>query len=161
EGLINLIHDLRKRYDIEVYLEPGEAIAIHTGILVSEVLDSKFNLINLAILDTSATCHMPDVLEMPYRPDIFGSGIPEEKDYTYRLGGMTCLAGDVIGDYSFDHELKPGDRLVFDDMSHYTMVKTSTFNGINLPSIALWNSETDELEIVKQFGYDDFKNRLS
>jgi carboxynorspermidine decarboxylase len=161
EGLIALIKQLRERYDVEVYLEPGEAIAIHTGVLVTEVLDIKHNQMNLAILDTSATCHMPDVLEMPYRPDVLHTSEPEEKDYTYRLGGMTCLAGDVIGDYSFDDELKAGDRLVFDDMSHYTMVKTTTFNGINLPSIALWNSRTDQLEIVKQFGYEDFRERLS
>ncbi len=161
DGLIALIQDLRERYDVEVFLEPGEAIAIHTGVLVTEVLDIKYNQMNLAILDTSATCHMPDILEMPYRPEILGAGEPEEKDYTYRLGGMTCLAGDVIGDYSFDDELHPGDRLIFDDMSHYTMVKTTTFNGINLPAIARWNSQTDEIHIIKQFGYEDFKGRLS
>jgi carboxynorspermidine decarboxylase len=161
DGLVQLIQDLRERYDVELFLEPGEAIAIHTGVLVSEVLDTKHNQMNLAILDTSATCHMPDILEMPYRPEILGAGEPGEKDYTYRLGGMTCLAGDVIGDYSFDDELKPGDRIIFDDMSHYTMVKTTTFNGINLPTIARWNSQTDELHIVKQFGYEDFKGRLS
>jgi carboxynorspermidine decarboxylase len=144
-----------------VFLEPGEAVAIHTGVLVSEVLDLTWNDMNLAILDTSATCHMPDTLEMPYRADILGAGLPEQYPNTYRLGGMTCLAGDVMGDYSFDQPLEVGQRFIFDDMSHYTMVKTTTFNGINLPAIAIWNSETNELRMVKAFGYDDFKHRLS
>jgi carboxynorspermidine decarboxylase len=144
-----------------VFLEPGEAVAIHTGVLVSEVLDLTWNDMDLAILDTSATCHMPDTLEMPYRPNVLGAGHAGEKAHTYRLGGMTCLAGDVIDDYSFDQPLQVGQRIVFDDMSHYTMVKTSTFNGINLPAIAIWNSETDELRVVKRFGYEDFKQRLS
>jgi carboxynorspermidine decarboxylase len=122
---------------------------------------------DLAILDTSATCHMPDTLEMPYRAEIFditakeNAGEKGEKQHSYRLGGQTCLAGDVMGDYSFDQPLEIGQRLMFDDMSHYTMVKTSTFNGIGLPSLALWNSETDEVTVVKQFGYQDFKQRLS
>jgi carboxynorspermidine decarboxylase len=115
---------------------------------------------DLAILDTSAACHMPDVLEMPYRPEIIGAGKPGEFPYTYRLGGPTCLAGDVIGDYSFAEPLNPGDRLVFCDMAHYTMVKNNTFNGIQLPAIALF-SEQDGLQVIKEFGYDDFKNRLS
>lgn len=159
--LIELVKAFSQKYNVQVFLEPGEAVAIHTGVLVSEVLDLTWNDMNLAILDTSATCHMPDTLEMPYRADILGAGLPEQYPHIYRLGGMTCLAGDVIGDYSFDQPLEVGQRLIFDDMSHYTMVKTTTFNGINLPAIAIWNSETDKLRLVKEFGYDDFKNRLS
>ena len=110
----------------------------------------------LAILDTSATCHMPDVIEMPYRPNILGAGEPGGRPHSYRLGGQTCLAGDVIGDYAFDAPLRIGQRLVFEDMAYYTMVKTTTFNGINLPSIAIWNSHSDALRIVRSFGYEDF-----
>ncbi len=161
EGLIQLIQDFRARHQVEVYLEPGEAVAIGTGILSCEVLDITCNQLDQAILDTSATCHMPDTLEMPYRPDITGAGLPEEKTHTYRLGGLTCLAGDVIGDYSFDQPLQIGQRLMFEDMSHYTMVKTTTFNGTKLPSIALWNSQIDTIQIVKEFDYQDFKERLS
>lgn len=161
DRLIELIKYIADKYDLQVYLEPGEALAIHTGVLVAEVLDLTYNQKPIAILDTSATCHMPDVLEMPYRPDIFGAGQASEKAHEYRLGGMTCLAGDVIGDYSFDQPLQQGQRLMFDDMSHYTMVKTTTFNGIPLPSIALWNSKTNALKVVKEFGYDDFRSRLS
>ncbi len=161
DELIQIVKDFSRRYDVQVYLEPGEAVAIHSGVLVAEVLDVLWNGMHQAILDTSATCHMPDVLEMPYRADILGAGMPEEFPYTYRLGGMTCLAGDVIGDYSFTEPLHPGQRLMFDDMAHYTMVKTTTFNGINLPSIALWDSRTDELRVIREFGYEDFKTRLS
>ncbi|VUD68057.1 Carboxynorspermidine/carboxyspermidine decarboxylase [Thalassocella blandensis] len=161
DGLIERIIHIRETYNVKVYLEPGEAIAIHTGVLVSEVLDLTFNAMELAILDTSATCHMPDTLEMPYRAHIFNSGEKDEKAYSYRLGGQTCLAGDVMGDYSFDAPLTVGQRLMFDDMSHYTMVKTSTFNGIGLPSIALWNSKTDALRVIREFGYEEFKTRLS
>jgi carboxynorspermidine decarboxylase len=161
DELIQVVKDFSRRYDVQVYLEPGEAVAIHSGVLVAEVLDVLWNGMHQAILDTSATCHMPDVLEMPYRADILGAGMPEEFPYTYRLGGMTCLAGDVIGDYSFAEPLHPGQRLMFDDMAHYTMVKTTTFNGINLPSIALWDSRTDELRVIREFGYEDFKTRLS
>ncbi len=161
DELIELVKTFSAKYNVQVFLEPGEAVAIHTGVLVTEVLDVTWNDMDLAILDTSATCHMPDTLEMPYRPNVLGSGMPGEKAHTYRLGGMTCLAGDVIDDYSFDQPLQIGQRLVFDDMSHYTMVKTSTFNGINLPAIAIWNSNTDEVRVVKQFGYEDFKQRLS
>ncbi len=161
EELIDSIRVFSNRYDVQVYLEPGEAIAIHTGVLVTEVLDINESEFRQTILDTSATCHMPDTLEMPYRPFVLDSGEAGELSYTYRLGGMTCLAGDVIGDYSFDTVLSVGDRLIFDDMSHYTMVKTTTFNGIALPTIALWNSETDALEIVREFGYSEFKTRLS
>lgn len=161
DALINRLIDFQKKYQVQVYLEPGEAIAIHTGILVVEVLDIIQNGLPIAILDSSATCHMPDTMEMPYRAEIFHAGQPDEKAFTYRLGGQTCLAGDIMGDYSFDQPLTIGQRLAFDDMAHYTMVKTTTFNGINLPSIAIWNSETDAFRLVKQFGYQDFKDRLS
>ncbi|UTF60346.1 carboxynorspermidine decarboxylase [Gilvimarinus sp. DA14] len=161
DELIALIKDFSAKYDVQVYIEPGEATAIRSGVLVAEVLDTFTSTVPQAILDTSATCHMPDTLEMPYRADILGAGMPDEKPFTYRLGGMTCLAGDVIGDYSFDAPLQVGQRLMFDDMAHYTMVKTTTFNGINLPSIALWDSRTDSLEVVREFGYEEFKSRLS
>ena len=161
DELIELIRDFSARYQVQVFLEPGEAVAIHTGVLITEVLDLAWNDMAQAILDTSATCHMPDILEMPYRPRVIGAGLPGELAHNYRLGGMTCLAGDVIGDYSFASPLEVGQRLVFDDMSHYTMVKTTTFNGINLPSIALWNPETDQLRVIRQFGYEDFRQRLS
>ncbi len=161
DALIERIKSFQKKYSVQVYLEPGEAIAIHSGILVSEVLDLTYNEMNIAILDTSATCHMPDTLEMPYRAHIHGSGLLAEKPFGYRIGGQTCLAGDVMGDYSFDKPLHVGQRLMFDDMAHYTMVKTSTFNGIPLPGLALWNSKKDTLRIVKTFDYHDFKNRLS
>lgn len=160
-GLVQLIQSFKQRYDVQVYLEPGEAVAIGTGILCCEVLDLTWNHLNQAILDTSATCHMPDTLEMPYRPDITGAGLPDEKAHNYRLGGLTCLAGDVMGDYSFDQPLQIGQRLMFEDMSHYTMVKTTTFNGTKLPALAIWNSETDQLKVVKEFAYNDFKERLS
>lgn len=160
-GLIRLLIDFRERHGVQLYLEPGEAIAINAGVLVAEVLDLPWNGIPLAILDTSATCHMPDTLEMPYRAEVMGSGEPGAHAHTYRLGGQTCLAGDVIGDYSFPAPLQVGQRLVFEDMAHYTMVKTTTFNGIRLPSIAIWNSETDALRVVREFGYDEFKRRLS
>ncbi len=160
ETLLRCIQSAQDAYGVQVYLEPGEAVALNTGYLVSTVLDTLENGIQLAVLDTSAACHMPDVLEMPYRPEIIGAGLPGEKAYTYRLGGPTCLAGDVIGDYSFDAPLKEGDKLIFCDMAHYTMVKNNTFNGMNLPSIALY-SDTNGLQIIKRFGYEDFKSRLS
>jgi carboxynorspermidine decarboxylase len=144
-----------------IYLEPGEAIALNTGILAASVLDVQPGQPARAILDTSAACHMPDVLEMPYRPNIVGAGKPGEKPHTYILGGATCLAGDVIGEYSFDQPLKPGDRLMFLDMAHYTMVKNNTFNGIRLPSIGIHDAETGKTKIVREFSYKDFKNRLS
>ncbi len=159
--LIRLISDFKKRHNLEIYLEPGEAIALNAGVLVSEVLDIFSNGMNIAILDSSATCHMPDVLEMPYRPQILGAGNSGEKKYSYRLGGQSCLAGDVIGDYSFDMELLPGSRLIFGDMAHYSMVKTTTFNGVGLPSIYIYNSEKDTIRLVKHFGYEDYKSRLS
>ncbi len=159
ETLIKSIMYFKDKYGVEIYLEPGEAIALNTGYLVASVLDIVDNGMKIAILDTSAACHMPDVLEMPYRPNIIDAGKPDENEYTYRLGGVTCLAGDVIGDYSFKRLLTPGDRLVFCDMAHYTMVKNNTFNGINLPAIALY-SEEEGNKVIKQFGYEDFKSRL-
>jgi carboxynorspermidine decarboxylase len=150
----------KDKYGVEVYLEPGEAVALNSGFLVATVLDTMQNNMNIAILDTSAACHMPDVLEMPYRPNIVGSGAPNEKVYTYRLGGPTCLAGDIIGDYSFDKPLQKGDRLVFCDMAIYSMVKNNTFNGMKLPSIATY-SKAEGMKLIKQFGYEDFKQRLS
>jgi carboxynorspermidine decarboxylase len=161
DGLVDLVGRFSSAHDVQVYLEPGEAVAIGTGILSCEVLDITFNQLNQAILDISATCHMPDTLEMPYRPDITGAGLANEYAHTYRLGGLTCLAGDVVDDYSFEQPLHIGQRLIFEDMSHYTMVKTTTFNGTKLPALALWNSKTDHLNVVKTFGYEDFKNRLS
>ncbi len=160
ETLIRSILFIKEKYGIDVYLEPGEAVALNTGFLVSTVLDIVENGAQIAILDTSAACHMPDVLEMPYRPNIIGAGGPGELPYSYRLGGPTCLAGDVIGDYSFPEPLKPGDRVVFCDMAHYTMVKNNTFNGVNLPSIALY-SEAEGMKVIRRFGYEDFRSRLS
>ncbi|MCC6610118.1 MAG: carboxynorspermidine decarboxylase [Burkholderiales bacterium] len=161
EALIRLLGEFQERRGVQVYLEPGEAVALDAGILVAEVLDLPWNGMPLAILDTSATCHMPDVIEMPYRPRIVDAGEPGAHPHTYRLGGQTCLAGDVIGDYAFPEPLRVGQRLAFEDMAHYTMVKTNTFNGIRLPSIAIWNSTTGEIRIVREFGYEDFKGRLS
>lgn len=158
--LIKVINDFKARYQVQVYLEPGEAVALSTGYLVSTVLDIVDNGMAIGILDTSAACHMPDVLEMPYRPEIIGAARAREKEFTYRLGGPTCLAGDIIGDYSFDKPLVIGDQLIFCDMAHYSMVKNNTFNGINLPSIAIKRSD-GRVELVKSFGYEDFKGRLS
>jgi carboxynorspermidine decarboxylase len=159
--LCRLIDGFRKKYSVEVYLEPGEAVALNAGILAASVLDIVDNDGLIAIMDTSATTHMPDVLEMPYRPEIAGAGLPGEKPHTYRLAGLSCLAGDIIGDYSFDKPLAVGDRLAFLDMAHYSMVKTNTFNGIRLPSIATYDPATDEFMMIREFGYNDYKNRLS
>jgi carboxynorspermidine decarboxylase len=161
ERLCRLVRCFREKYKVDVFLEPGEAIALNTGVLVASVLDIVENMGDIAILDTSAAAHMPDVLEMPYRPEIEGAGRAGEFKHTYRLGGMTCLAGDVIGDYSFPKPLRPGSRLVFKDMAHYTMVKNNTFNGIRLPSIGIYNPRLDEVRIVRKFAYEDFKARLS
>lgn len=160
--LIGLIKAFRARHPhLTVYLEPGEAVALNTGFLVSEVLDiTDASDMKTAILDTSASCHMPDVLEMPYRPHIIGSGKKGDKGETYRLGGLTCLAGDVIGEYSFDAPLAVGDRLVFTDMAHYSMVKTNTFNGIGLPAIYRIDTE-GTLHLERTFGYEDFVHRLA
>lgn len=161
DALVELVKYFREKYGVEVYLEPGEAIAIGTGVLVGEVLDVVKNEVEIAILDVSATCHMPDVLEMPYRPEISGGFEPGAKAHTYRLAGPSCLAGDVIGDWSFARPLAAGDRLVFEDMAHYTMVKTTTFNGIQHPALCTFEPETGELQVVRRFGYEDFKSRLS
>ena len=161
DALVELVRYFRATYDVEVYLEPGEAIAIGTGILVGEVLDVVHNEMDIAILDVSATCHMPDILEMPYRPAITGGFDPGDKPYTYRLGGPSCLAGDIIGDWSFVGPLRAGDRLAFEDMAHYTMVKTTTFNGIQHPAICTYEPGSGELRVVRRFGYEDFRSRLS
>lgn len=160
ERLISVVKHFREKYGVEVYLEPGEAVVLNAGFLVSTVLETMNNGMDIAILDTSAACHMPDVIEMPYRPPLMNSGEPNEKAFTYRLGGPTCLAGDVIGDYSFDEPLKEGDRVIFEDMALYTMVKTNTFNGMPLPSI-LYRKSDGEIITVKTFGYEDFVSRLS
>ena len=160
ERLVHLVKGLRERYNVTVYLEPGEAVVLNSGFLVTEVLEVLHNDLDLAILDTSAACHMPDVLEMPYRPPLLGSGEAGEKAYTYRLGGPTCLAGDIIGDYSFDAPLTEGTRLTFGDMALYTMVKTNTFNGMPLPAI-VWRDLDGKETVVRQFGYEDFASRLS
>lgn len=159
DTLIRSINFMKEKYGVQVYLEPGEAVALNAGYLVTKVLDTLKNGMDIAILDTSAACHMPDVIEMPYRPNIIGAGKPGEFPHTYRLGGPTCLAGDIIGDYSFQEPLKPGDTLVFCDMAIYTMVKNNTFNGINLPAIALYSPENGT-KVIKQFTYEDFKSRL-
>lgn len=158
--LIELLVDFRQRYGVEVYLEPGEAIALDAGVLVASVLDIMHNEMDIAILDTSAAAHMPDVLEMPYRPEIVGAAEPGQLPHTYRLGGMTCLAGDIIGDYSFPEPLAAGSKLVFLDMAHYTMVKNNTFNGVRLPAIVLRDSR-QRLHIIRTFSYTDYRNRLS
>lgn len=159
ETLIKAINFIKDKYGLEVYLEPGEAIALDAGYLVSSVLDFNVNGIINCILDTSAACHMPDVLEMPYRPHVIGGDLPEVKPYSYLFGGPTCLAGDIIGEYSFDQPLKIGSRVVFEDMAIYSMVKNNTFNGINLPHIYI-HTTTNEDVLVKSFGYEDFKSRL-
>jgi carboxynorspermidine decarboxylase len=161
DRLVRVLTTFRDRWGTPIYLEPGEAVALGTGVLVSTVMDTFDNGIGIAILDTSATAHMPDVLEMPYRPVIVDAGDPGAKPYTYRLGGMTCLAGDVIGNYSFDRPLAVGDKLVFLDMAHYTMVKTSTFNGVRLPSIATHDPATKQITVHRRFGYRDYRDRLS
>ncbi len=166
--LVDLVRRTQARHGVEVFLEPGEAIAIHTGSLRSTVVDVVRNrAVTTAILDVSATAHMPDVIEMPYRPTVIGpdgatvAGQPGEHGHTYRLAGPTCLAGDVVGDYSFPAPLAPGDVLVFDDMAHYTMVKTTLFNGVRHPAIATFDPAIGETRIVRTFTYDDYRNRLS
>ncbi len=161
ERLIEVIKAFKARHnDVEVYLEPGEAVGWQTGFLTSTVLDIVDNGMKIAILDTSAEAHMPDTLAMPYRAEVRGAAEANVKPYTYRLGGNTCLAGDIMGDYSFDKELQVGDRIIFEDQIHYTFVKNTTFNGIKLPSLAIWTKD-DKLKIVKEFGYEDYKQRLS
>lgn len=160
DALITEVNRIQDIYHVRVYLEPGEAVVLNTGFLVSKVIDIIENGMEIAILDASAACHMPDVIEMPYRPNIIGSGLPGEKEYTYRFGGPTCLAGDIIGDYSFDEPIEIGDLLVFCDMSHYSMCKNNTFNGMPLPSICI-ATEEGSVKLIKHFGYEDFLNRLS
>ncbi|GAB3498066.1 carboxynorspermidine decarboxylase [Spirosoma knui] len=162
DHLINLLTAFRQKYNVDVIMEPGSAIAWQTGVLVSTVLDVLNSQgIQVAVLDTSFAAHMPDTLEMPYKPRIIGAyHEPVADKPTYRLGGMTCLAGDFMGDYSFDQPLEIGDKIVFDDMIHYTMVKTTTFNGVNLPSIGIWK-ENDTFQLVRSYGYESFKDRLS
>ena len=160
DHLIKQLKRLRETYDLQVILEPGSAVAWQTGPLVCKVVDIVENQGQIALLDISATAHMPDVLEMPYRPVITGAGLPAEKAFSYRLGGNSCLAGDVIGEYSFDQPLAVGDRLVFEDMMHYTMVKTSFFNGVQHPAIGILR-ENGQFDCVRQFSYEDFRNRLS
>ncbi len=160
DKLIHLIKQFKKKYDVDIYLEPGEAIGWETGTLIATVLDIVHNGLDIAILDTSAEAHMPDTIIMPYRANVRGAGKAGEKAHTYRLAGNTCLAGDIMGDYSFDMPLKIGDRVIFEDQMHYTMVKATTFNGIKLPSIAIERLNGD-IEVVREFGYEDFKERLS
>ena len=159
--LVAIVNRFQARWKTRVYLEPGEAVALNCGYLVTTVLDVVQADMPVAIIDASVPAHMPDVLEMPYRPHIIGSGLPGEKAYTCRIGGLSCLAGDVAGEYSFDTPLVPGNRLVFTDMAIYTMVKTNSFNGVQLPAIVLYQPDTDDLILVRQFGYEDFKSRLS
>ncbi|MFP5527306.1 carboxynorspermidine decarboxylase [Peptococcus simiae] len=160
DALINCVQVLSRTYGLQIYLEPGEAVVLNAGTLTASVVDIVHNEIDIAILDTSAACHMPDVIEMPYRPPLANSGNPHEKKHTYRLAGPTCLAGDVIGDYSFDDPQKPGDRLVFGDMALYTMVKTNTFNGMPLPTILSGKPSEDDWRVLRAFGYENFKGRL-
>ncbi len=159
--LIDLIREFKREHRVDVFLEPGEAIGLNAGVLVASVLDIVENDGPIAILDTSATAHMPDVLEMPYRPLIRNAAEPGRLPYDYRLGGLSCLAGDMIGEYSFARPLEVGDRLIFEDMAHYTMVKTTTFNGVRLPSIALYDPRNDSYRVQRRFGYEDYRNRLS
>ena len=158
--LIKCIKHIRDTYGVEVYMEPGEAIALNAGYLVTEVMDIVENGLSVLILDASAACHMPDVLEMPYRPPLKDSGNAGEKAFTYRLSSCTCLAGDVIGDYSFDKQIHVGDKLYFQDMAIYSMVKNNTFNGVPLPGIAVMKEDGD-CELIRTFGYGDFKGRLA
>ena len=160
QALIDLVKYIRSTYGVEVYLEPGEAVALNAGYLVTEVLDIVHNGMDILILDASAACHMPDVLEMPYRPPLRYGYEANEKAHTYRLSSMTCLAGDVIGDYSFEHSVNVGDKLIFEDMAIYSMVKNNTFNGMPLPDIVLLKKD-GSTELVRRFGYEDFKGRLS
>lgn len=160
QALIDLVKYIRSTYGVEVYLEPGEAVALNAGYLVTEVLDIVHNGMEILILDASAACHMPDVLEMPYRPPLRYGYEANEKAHTYRLSSMTCLAGDVIGDYSFEQSINVGDKLIFEDMAIYSMVKNNTFNGMPLPDVVLLKKD-GSTELVRRFGYEDFKGRLS
>ena len=160
ERLVRLINTFKKKYGVQVYLEPGESSVYNAGVLISSVLDIVRNEMEIAIMDASAETHMPDVLLMPYRPHIMRSARPDELSYTYRVAGPSCLAGDVMGDYSFDRPLKRGDKLVFTDMALYSIVKSTTFNGITLPDIAVMR-DGGRIEVVKKFGYKDYRDRQS
>jgi len=160
DGLIDIINKFKEKYKVDVYLEPGEAIGWETGVLVSEVLDIVNNGMEIAIVDVSTEAHMPDTIIMPYRAEIRDADKPSVKKFNYRIAGNSCIAGDVMGDYSFNSKLKIGDKIIFEDQIHYTMVKATTFNGVKLPSIVVIK-EDNSVEIIKEFGYDDFKNRLS
>lgn len=157
DRLIRLLKQFRNHYDIQIYMEPGEAVALHCGYLVCTVVDIMKNGMEIAIVDTSATCHMPNILEVPFQPQIIGAGKINEKKYNYRIGGISCLAGDIIGDYSFEQKLNIGDKLMLDDMIVYSIVKNNTFNGIPLPNIAV---EDDGIQLIKSFDYVDYKSRL-
>lgn len=163
--LIKTINDFKKKYGVEVHLEPGETVSLNAGVLVATVLDVMYRKEGrregIAVLDASAHNHMPDVIKMPYKPDIMGAGEPGATKHTYRLRGPTCVSMDIIGEYSFPRPLKPGDRIVLLDMALYTLVQTTTFNGVRLPSLAFYNSKTKRVETVRSFGYEDYKNRLS
>ncbi|MBU1565201.1 MAG: carboxynorspermidine decarboxylase [Proteobacteria bacterium] len=161
ERLVRIVNTFKEKWGVQVYLEPGEAVALNCGYLVSTVLDIARADMATAIIDSSVPAHMPDVLEMPYRPHIIGAGQDQEKPHSYRIGGLSCLAGDVAGIYSFDQPLAVGDKLVFSDMAIYTMVKNNTFNGVGLPAIYLYEPGDDSYECVQSFGYEDFKKRLS
>lgn len=160
ELLCNIINGFKERYKgVDVYLEPGEAVVLNAGVFVTSVLDTIYNGMDIAVCDCSAETHMPDVLAMPYRPKLIGE--PEKADYEYRLGGISCLSGDIIGDYKFSSPLKRGDKLVFTDMALYSFVKNTNFNGVELPSLALFSLEKNTFEIVREFGYEDYKSRIS
>jgi carboxynorspermidine decarboxylase len=168
DALIERLRAFRRRWGLDVYLEPGTAVALEAGVLVAEVLDTGWNDGHFALLDVSATCHIPDVIEAPYTPDLLGATIAGDVDQqerrddrVCRLGGPTCLAGDIIGTYRLAQPLSAGDRLIFLDTAYYTMVKSTTFNGARLPAIALWDSRTDDLSIVREFDYEAFESRLS
>lgn len=161
EKLCKIINDFREKFPLQLYLEPGEAIALNTGVLLATVLDIVQNQMPVAILDTSAAAHMPDVIEMPYRPNVVDADQPGKKTHTYRLAGPTCLAGDIIGEYSFDKPLEIGSKIILTDMAHYTMVKNNTFNGVALPSIATYDPRNNQTQIIRTFDYADYKARLS
>jgi carboxynorspermidine decarboxylase len=159
--LVKLIKQSKARYNVDVYLEPGEAIALGTGVLIGSVVDVTENAGKIAIVDLSATAHMPDTLEMPYRPDIRGAGETGEKPHNYKIGGLSCLAGDIVNLYSFDEPLEIGQRLIFEDQAHYTMVKTTMFNGVKHPSLCTWDPVHEKLSVVRKFHYEDYRDKLS
>ena len=160
DRLVRVVRRFRERWGVEVVLEPGEGVVLGSGCLVATVEDVLENDGAIAMLDVSATAHMPDVLEMPYRPEVAGAGMPGEKAFTFRLGGSTCLAGDFIGEYSFDAPLEVGDRLVFEEMAHYTLVKTTMFNGVVHPALVSWDPGAGEVVVVRRFGYEDYRGRM-